>query len=73
MTQTKDTNVPGSGVRKFTIGEAQDWMQHSGVSLADVLNEDEQRGLKLGAVGFMRAPAGQTTSFSFDYDARCSS
>jgi ethanolamine utilization protein EutQ (cupin superfamily) len=53
---------------KFTIRDANAWMQHAGVELADVINEDEQRDAKLGAVGFMRAPAGQTTQFEFPYD-----
>ena len=43
-------------------------MEHSGVALSDVVNEDETPGVKLGAVGFMRAPKGQSTSFTFEYD-----
>jgi hypothetical protein len=31
-------------VRKFTIHYAQDWMDWSGVSLRDVVNEDETPG-----------------------------
>jgi hypothetical protein len=31
-------------VRKFTIQDAQDWMEWSGVSLSDVVNEDETPG-----------------------------
>jgi ethanolamine utilization protein EutQ (cupin superfamily) len=53
---------------KFGIRDANAWMRHSGVELADVINEDERRDVKLGAVGFMRAPAGQTTQFEFPYD-----
>ena len=55
-------------VRKFTIQDAQDWMEWSGVSLSDVVNEDETPGVKLGAVGFLRAPKGATTNFEFAYD-----
>jgi hypothetical protein len=28
-------------VHKFTVQDAQDWMEWSGVSLSDVVNEDE--------------------------------
>jgi ethanolamine utilization protein EutQ (cupin superfamily) len=55
-------------VRKFTIQDAQDWMEWSGVSLSDVVNEDETPGVKLGGVGFSRAPKGATTNFEFAYD-----
>jgi ethanolamine utilization protein EutQ (cupin superfamily) len=55
-------------VRKFTIQDAQDWMEWSGVSLSDVVNEDETPGAKLGGVGFLRAPKGATTNFEFAYD-----
>jgi ethanolamine utilization protein EutQ (cupin superfamily) len=55
-------------VRKFTIAKASNWMVWEGVALADVLNEDETPGVKLGAVGFLRAPWGVTTSFEFTYD-----
>lgn len=56
------------GAKKFSIQDAQDWMEYSGVSLADVVNEDETPGVKLGGVGFMRAPKGETTNFEFAYD-----
>ena len=55
-------------VRKYTIGEARDWMVWEGVALADVVNEDETPEVKLGAVGFLRAPKGVTTNFEFAYD-----
>jgi ethanolamine utilization protein EutQ (cupin superfamily) len=55
-------------VRKFTIGEARDWMVWEGVALADVVNEDDTPAVKLGAVGFLRAPWGVSTSFEFAYD-----
>ena len=56
------------GVRKFAMADARDWMHYQGTALADVVNEDETPGIKLGAVGFMRAPAGVTTNFEFAYD-----
>ncbi len=68
MSRTLKVNPAGLGVKKFTIQAAQDWMLYSGVSLADVVNEDEMHGVKLGGVGFMRAPKGETTSFEFAYD-----
>jgi ethanolamine utilization protein EutQ (cupin superfamily) len=52
----------------FRSGNATAWMAYEGTSLADVLNEDEHSTLKLGAVGFLRAPAGVTTAFDFEYD-----
>jgi ethanolamine utilization protein EutQ (cupin superfamily) len=55
-------------VRKYTIDEARDWMEWEGVSLADVVNEDETPEAKLGGVGFLRAPKGITTNFEFAYD-----
>ena len=55
-------------VRKFTVQNTQDWMEWSGVSLIDVVNEDETPGVKLGGVGFSRAPKGATTNFEFAYD-----
>lgn len=55
-------------IRKYTIGEARDWMVWEGVALADVVNEDETPAAKLGAVGFLRAPKGVTTNFEFPYD-----
>ncbi|MBA3446658.1 MAG: cupin domain-containing protein [Pseudaminobacter sp.] len=55
-------------VQKFAIDEARDWMEWEGVSLADVVNEDETPDVKLGAVGFMRSPKGVTTNFQFAYD-----
>jgi len=62
------TKVPSRPVRKYTIGEARDWMVWEGVALADVVNEDETPEAKLGAVGFLRAPQGITTRFEFAYD-----
>jgi ethanolamine utilization protein EutQ (cupin superfamily) len=56
------------GIQKFTIDGAKDWMEWSGFSLADVVNEDEDPGVKLGAVGFTRAPQGSKSSFEFPYD-----
>lgn len=55
-------------VQKFTIGEARNWMVWERVALADVVNEDETPDVKLGAVGFLRAPWGVTTRFEFAYD-----
>jgi ethanolamine utilization protein EutQ (cupin superfamily) len=55
-------------VQKFTIDEATDWMEWSGTALADVVNEDEMPGVKLGAVGFTRASKGASSEFQFAYD-----
>jgi hypothetical protein len=55
-------------VRKFTIQDAQDCMEWSGVSLGGVINEDETPGGKLGGIGFSRAPKGATKNFEFAYD-----
>lgn len=55
-------------VQKFTIHDAKDWMEWSGFALADVVNEDETPEVKLGGVGFTRAPKGSRTSFEFAYD-----
>lgn len=68
MTAEQNVQRVKRGVWKFTIQGAQDWMEYSGVSLADVVNEDETPGFKLGAVGFVRAPKGSQTSFDFAYD-----
>lgn len=62
------TKVLSRPVKKFTIAEARDWMVWEGVALADVVNEDDTPDVKLGAVGFLRAPWGVTTSFEFAYD-----
>jgi ethanolamine utilization protein EutQ (cupin superfamily) len=56
------------GIEKLTADAATEWMEHSGVALADVVNEDEDPRAKLGGVGFLRAPRGVTTSFGFQYD-----
>lgn len=55
-------------VRKFTLEDATDWMEWSGIALADVVNEDETPAAKLGGVGFLRAPKGAHSSFEFAYD-----
>ena len=60
--------VISGDVRKFAIGEATDWMEWSGIALADVVNEDETPGVKLGAVGFTRAAKGASSTFEFAYD-----
>lgn len=69
------TNRPPAGservprsVQKFTSDTADRWMYWSGFALADVVNEDETPAVKLGAVGFTRAPAGAKSSFEFAYD-----
>jgi ethanolamine utilization protein EutQ (cupin superfamily) len=55
-------------VQKFTSGTAKDWMEWSGIALADVVNEDETPAAKLGGVGFTRAPKGSSSDFEFAYD-----
>jgi ethanolamine utilization protein EutQ (cupin superfamily) len=65
MTQTR---FSPDRVQKFTIAGATDWMEYSGIALADVVNEDEDPAAKLGALGFLRAPAGAASQFQFPYD-----
>lgn len=55
-------------IQKFTSSDARDWMEWSGIALCDVVNEDEAPEAKLGAVGFVRAPKGVSSSFEFPYD-----
>jgi len=59
-------------VEKFTIDGADEWMHYSGTDLADVLNEDTDEGLKLGAVGFTKARRARVRSSSSRM-TRCSS
>jgi ethanolamine utilization protein EutQ (cupin superfamily) len=66
MQQPVTTN--NRSVQKFTIETARDWMEWEGISLSDVVNEDETPDMKLGAVGFTRAPKGASSSFEFAYD-----
>jgi ethanolamine utilization protein EutQ (cupin superfamily) len=66
MQQRATTN--SRSVQKFTIDTARDWMEWAGIALADVVNEDETPDVKLGAVGFTRAPKGASSSFEFPYD-----
>lgn len=53
---------------QFSSAEATEWMQHSGFSLADVVNEDEAPQAKLGALGFARSAPGARSEFQFQYD-----
>ena len=55
-------------IQKFTADSASNWMEWSGIALADVVNEDETPTAKLGGVGFTRAPMGSTSDFEFAYD-----
>jgi quercetin dioxygenase-like cupin family protein len=55
-------------VTKYTIDKAREWMEYSGMTLADVLNEDDTPATKLGAIGFTKAPKGATSEFKFAYD-----
>jgi ethanolamine utilization protein EutQ (cupin superfamily) len=55
-------------VQRFSSDKAEQWMFWSGTALADVVNEDETPGMKLGAVGFTRASAGAKSEFVFAYD-----
>lgn len=57
-----------NAVTKFSAATAKDWMEWSGIRLADVVNEDETAGVKLGAVGFSHAPKGSRSTFIFAYD-----
>jgi len=54
-------------VQKFNSASPRDWHTWSGMSLADVIDEDASAA-KLDAVGFLRAPAGAISSFKFLYD-----
>jgi ethanolamine utilization protein EutQ (cupin superfamily) len=65
MTDTPATTRP---IERFAIDEARDWMEWSGIALADVANEDDVPEMKLGAVGFLRAPRGVRSQFEFAYD-----
>jgi ethanolamine utilization protein EutQ (cupin superfamily) len=65
---TARTSTTALRVSKFTVDDATDWMEYSGMSLADVANEDDSPDMKLGAIGFTRAPAGATSEFDFPYD-----
>ena len=55
-------------VEHFTSDGADGWMEHAGFTRADVANEDDTPAMKLGAVGFTRAPAGARSTFDFPYD-----
>jgi ethanolamine utilization protein EutQ (cupin superfamily) len=65
---TDDSRPAFDRVQKFTIETARDWMDWSGIALADVANEDDTPAMKLGAVGFTRAPGGAHSTFDFPYD-----
>lgn len=57
--------------QKFLMFASKDivqWMEYSGFSLADVVNEDEAPLAKLGAVGFTRSGRDATSHFDFAYD-----
>jgi ethanolamine utilization protein EutQ (cupin superfamily) len=55
-------------VQKFASDDATEWMEYSGFSLADVVNEDEAPQAKLGALGFTRSRKGARSEFDFEYD-----
>ena len=63
-----ETNAGARSAEKYTSRDARDWMEWSGFALADVVNEDETPGVKLGGVGFTRAPKGASIDFEFAYD-----
>lgn len=54
-------------VQKFSSAMPWEWFDWSGMSLADVVDEDSPSA-RLDAVGFLRAPAGVTSEFKFLYD-----
>lgn len=54
-------------IQKFSSTGRRDWLEWSGISLADVIDEDSQAA-KLDAVGFLRAPEGAASYFNFLYD-----
>jgi ethanolamine utilization protein EutQ (cupin superfamily) len=65
---TERASTSTGRLERFSIGTAQDWMEWSGIALADVANEDDDPSMKLGAVGFTRAPCGARSEFEFEYD-----
>ncbi|MFZ5673772.1 MAG: hypothetical protein ACOZAM_12495 [Pseudomonadota bacterium] len=54
-------------IQKFSSISRRDWLEWSGMSLADVIDEDNPTA-KLDAVGFLRAPQGAVSDFKFLYD-----
>lgn len=54
-------------IQKFSSISRRDWLEWSGMSLADVIDEDSPTA-KLDAVGFLRAPQGAVSDFKFLYD-----
>lgn len=58
-------------IQLFTAETTRNWMEWSGFTLADVVNEDEAPAAKLGAVGFVKAPKGTKSDFDFAYDEVC--
>ena len=58
-------------IQLFTAETTRNWMEWSGFSLADAVNEDEAPAAKLGAVGFVKAPKGAKSDFDFPYDEVC--
>ena len=52
------TTTAAAEIRTFSADTATEWMHWSGAALADVANEDDDETMKLGAVGFTRAPRG---------------
>lgn len=61
-------NQTSTSVAKYSVGAATEWMEYSGMRLADVMNEDDTPGTKLGAIGFTVAPKGASSEFTFAYD-----
>jgi ethanolamine utilization protein EutQ (cupin superfamily) len=53
-------------IQKFSSTSRRDWLEWSGMSLADVIDEDNPTA-KLDAVGFLRAPQGAVSDFKFLY------
>lgn len=54
-------------IQKYSSTGRRDWLEWSGMSLADVIDEDSPTA-KLDAVGFLRAPKGAVSQFKFLYD-----
>lgn len=54
-------------IQKFSSLSRRDWLEWSGMSLADVIDEDNPTA-RLDAVGFLRAPEGAVSAFKFLYD-----
>lgn len=61
-------NQSSLSIAKYSSDAATEWMEYSGMSLSDVMNEDDTPAAKLGAIGFTKNPKGTSSEFKFAYD-----